>query len=178
MAIGQKIAESRKRVGISQQDLAKRVPVTREAIAKYETGDRKFPDDLRSAFCLGLDDALFIKEIQKDATGGTYLPYLDGPIILHEYASLIFMAKRELKEATSHLAEIDVTKPNQLLTDSEVEHIKRTIRELLDAAAAADTLVINLCSRFNLSYSNEVKNWINTLIARQMKQSQWSIKED
>lgn len=173
MAIGEKITESRRRLGISQQELASRVPVTRESIAKYETG-REVPEDLRSVFCQGLDDALFTKEMQREATGGTYIPYLDGPIILHEYASLIFRARKELKEAKDHLIEIDVTKPTAMMSDSEIEHVKRTIRELLDAIATADTLVIDLCARFNFSYNTEVKSWITSLIARQMKQSRWT----
>lgn len=173
MAIGEKIAESRRRLGISQQELSTRIPVTRESIAKYETG-RDVPEDLRSVFCQGLDDALFTKDMQREATGGTYIPYLDGPIILHEYASLIFRSRKELKEAKDHLAEIDVTKPIEMMSESEVQHVKRTIRELLDAIATADTLVIDLCSRFGFSYNTEVKNWITSLIARQMKQSRWT----
>lgn len=173
MAIGMKVAEARKRLGLSQQELSTKVPVTREAIAKYETGKRPFPEDLLPSFCEGLDDALFTKEIQRESTGGAYIPYLDGPIVEHHPASLIFLARKELKEAKAHLNEIDVSKPLSMMSEQEKDHLHRTIYELLDAAAAAETLAIDICSRFNLSYTSEVKQWIGSLMGRQLIQRRY-----
>lgn len=172
--IGQKLTETRRRLCITQQELSQRVPSSRESIAKYETGDRTFPDDLAGPYCVGLDDALFIKEVQNYYTSGVYIPYLNGPKILHEFASLIFLARRELKEAKTHLDEIDLTKPVEMMNESEIEHIQKTIYELLDAAASSETLVMDLCERFNFSYTQIVKQWVTSLEIRQMKKRRYS----
>ncbi|UOE96051.1 helix-turn-helix transcriptional regulator [Alkalihalobacillus sp. LMS39] len=172
MAIGKVIAETRDRLEISQREFADRVPSSREAIAKYETGERKFPDDLVPAYCEGLNDAIFIKQVQRECTNGVYIPYLDGPLVDHHPASLIFRARKELKEAKEHLGQIDSSKPLAFMTDAEIDHIKRTIHELLDAAAASETLVIDICSRFDFSYNDTIKQWIHSLTARQLKARQ------
>jgi len=43
MKLGKEMANARKRKGITQEGLASNTPVSRESIAKYETGARTFP---------------------------------------------------------------------------------------------------------------------------------------
>ncbi|MED4126511.1 hypothetical protein P4641_21500, partial [Halalkalibacterium halodurans] len=119
-------------------------------------------------YCEALDDAVFTLERQREATGGVYIPYLNGPIIERSPAGLTFLARRELKQANEHLNQIDVSKPVDMMTEAETSHVKKTLNELLDAAAAAQTLVIDLCGRLNMSFGNEVKQWQGSLMARQM----------
>jgi len=46
MAIGKRLAEERARIGLSREELARRVGVSYSAIAKYETGERTPPPDV------------------------------------------------------------------------------------------------------------------------------------
>ncbi|MCK0471430.1 helix-turn-helix transcriptional regulator [Halalkalibacter sp. APA_J-10(15)] len=163
---GQLIAESRKRKRISQRELSQNMPTSREAIAKYETNARPVPKELKPFFAHSLDDAHFILEMSNDITGGATIPYLDGEKVEHHYASLTFLAIKELREAKEHLKEINISKPLPFMAEHEVDHIKRTIRELLDSIAASQTLVIDLMQHFDLSYVNEVKQWKSSLMAR------------
>lgn len=160
------IAEARKRKGISQSELASRVPTSREAIAKYETNARKIPKQLQPMLSNAFDDARFILQQQAEITGGITIPYLDGEMIEHHYASLTFLAIKELREAKEHLKQIDVSKPTAFMSESEVDHIERTIRELLDSAAAAQTLAIDLMQNFDMSFVSEMKQWHGSLLAR------------
>ncbi|MBP3951156.1 helix-turn-helix domain-containing protein [Bacillus suaedae] len=163
---GQLIAESRKRQGISQNELASKVPTSRESIAKYETNARKTPKEMQPFLTQALDDPLFILKQQDEITGGVTIPYLDGELIDHHYASLTFLAIKELREAETHLEDIDLSKPVAFMRCHEADHIQRTIRELLDSAAAAQTLAIDLMNNFDFSYVEEIKQWKASLMAR------------
>ncbi|TPE70638.1 helix-turn-helix domain-containing protein [Halalkalibacterium halodurans] len=168
MAIGTDIAAARQRKGLTQHELAEKLPFCRSSVALHETGRREVNKEDWKYYCQALDDAVFTLKRQRDATGGVYIPYLDGPIVEHNPAALTFLARRELKQAKEHLNEIDVSKPVDMMSGAETSHVERTINELLDAAAAAQTLVIDLCSRLDMSFSKEVKQWQGSLMARQM----------
>ncbi|MET3508432.1 helix-turn-helix domain-containing protein [Halalkalibacter oceani] len=165
MSIGQLVAESRQRTGLTQQELATRTAYSRSRIANHETGKRGVRKEDWPEYCEGLDDAQFTLELHRMATGGVYIPHLDGPQVDHHPAALTYLARKELKEAKEHINQIDFAKPVSVMEDHELHHIEKTVHELLDAQAAAQTLVINLCSHLGLSYNDQVKRWIGRRMA-------------
>ncbi len=60
MSIGKEVAMARKRKGITQEQLSLEIPVSRESLAKYETEQRRLPEDLRKCITEGIDDATVV----------------------------------------------------------------------------------------------------------------------
>ncbi|KMK77601.1 helix-turn-helix domain-containing protein [Alkalihalobacillus pseudalcaliphilus] len=169
MSLGEQIAESRKRTGLTQQELATRTSYSRSRVANHETGGRAIVKEDWPSYCAGLNDAEFTLELHSLATGGIYTPYLNGPLVEHHPASLAFLIRQQIKEAKEHMEQINFSKPFSVLSDSEIDHIEATIDELLDVQAAAQTLVIDLCSRLDgLSFNGQVKRWIGSRTAMGM----------
>ncbi|MBP3950304.1 helix-turn-helix domain-containing protein [Bacillus suaedae] len=165
MAIGNLIQEARERKQLTQEELAERIPFTRGSVSHFERGSRELNRDDYAIFCEGLDDARFTLELHRASTGGVYIPYLDGPKVDHHPASLTYLARKELKEAKEHITKINFSKPISVMEEFELNHIERTVQELLDAQAAAQTLVINLCSHLEISFNDQVKRWIGSRTA-------------
>ena len=168
MAIGTRIQKARKRLGMSQQELADDSFIHRSLVSKHESGERTCHRENWKDYVKGMDDARFTLDVHAEATGGVYIPYLDGDYVTHDIAALIYLSKREIEIALQHMDDIDASKPATMLSEIEVDHIKKTNKELLDVCAATMTLVIDNCTAHNLSFNQEVKNWIATLKARRL----------
>ena len=92
MTMGEKILNMRKARGWSQEELADRIGVTRQAVSRWEAGSAK-PDadkivclcvlfSISSDYLLGLDEKISIKGgIQKPSEGKNWLQYIKCKII-------------------------------------------------------------------------------------------------
>lgn len=169
MDIGKELADARKRQGYSQEQLSLELPVSRESLAKYETGSRRLPDDMRQPIAEAVDDAEYYFATWTDAAGVVSIPYLNGEYIDQHPASMVFLVKRETDEALEQLTSVDWIKPVQARTDLEKEDIKKLIFELLDAAASIINLVAIICREYGFSMKHIFKQWRITLKARRLK---------
>ena len=78
MTTGQKIYECRKRAGITQEELAERLGVSRQAVSKWEA-DASFPETenilgLCELFCVSADELLFGREPAAPGESGKGAP--------------------------------------------------------------------------------------------------------
>ncbi|WP_152414386.1 hypothetical protein [Halalkalibacterium ligniniphilum] len=76
-------------------------------------------------------------ELHRQATGGVFIPYMNGPQVDHHPAALTYLARKELKEAKEHIKEIDFSKPLGVMEDFELQHIEETVHELLDVSSTS-----------------------------------------
>ncbi|MBT2603775.1 helix-turn-helix transcriptional regulator [Bacillus sp. ISL-53] len=169
MAIGRELAEARKRQGYSQEQLSLDLPVSRESLAKYETGARRLPVDMRQPIAEAVDDIEFYFATWSEAAGEVSIPYLNGDYIDQHPASMVFLVKRETDEALEQLKKVCWVKPIHTRTDSEKEEINRLIFELLDSAASTINLVAIVCREYGFSMNKVFKQWRLTLKARRYK---------
>ncbi|SFM44226.1 helix-turn-helix domain-containing protein [Salibacterium qingdaonense] len=166
MKTGEVVAQARKERDLSQQELSELLNVSRESVSQYETGRGTIPEDLRTATVKALDDPQVTIAMWAESTGGVSVPYLDGPMIDHHPAALMDLAKKELHEAEASLEDVPTTKPLSMFTDEDVKMVRKSNKELLDAAAVILTQVADNCKLLRKSFSREIKEWITTLIAR------------
>jgi transcriptional regulator with XRE-family HTH domain len=169
VAIGTEVANARKRKGYTQEQLTLDLPISRESLAKYETGDRRFPKDMYLPVAEKLDDEEFYFITWNEAAGVVSIPYFDGEYIEHHSASMKHLAQIETNEALDHLERACWYKPVHSRSDSEKEEMKKVLRELLDAAASMVNLVAVICREYDFSMKDVFKQWRLTLRARRLQ---------
>nr|WP_309099097.1 helix-turn-helix transcriptional regulator [Fredinandcohnia onubensis] len=169
MTIGTKIANARKRQGYTQEEFVSDLPVSRESLAKYETGDRKFPFDLRKMVAERLDDEEFYFTAWNESAGEVSIPYFDGDHVDHHPASLKHLVQSETNEALEQLERACWFKPIHSSSETEKQEMKRVIHELLDAAASMINLVAVICREYDFSMKDIFKEWRMTLKIRRLR---------
>ncbi|CEG25969.1 helix-turn-helix domain-containing protein [Bacillus sp. B-jedd] len=168
MAIGEALAKARKRQGYSQEDLSAHLPISRESVAKYETGSRRLPDDMRKPIAEALDDVEYYFVTWKEAAGEVAIPFLNGEHVDHHPSSMAFMVKGETAEALQHLEKVSWTKPVHTRTEAEKEDMKKVLFELLDAAASIINLVAIVAREYRFSLKEIFKVWRVSLKLRKL----------
>lgn len=169
LKIGEELARARKRQGLTQEQLSFELPVSRESLAKYELGSRKYPEDMRPIIAQQIDDVEFYFVTWNDAAGVVSLPYLNGDYIDQHPSSMAFLVKKETDEAMDQLRRVCWTKPIHTVNDMEKDEVKRAIFETLDAAASMINLVAVICREYKFSMKKLFAEWRLTLKARKME---------
>lgn len=166
MALSERIVQKRNHNDWKQKDLADMMPTSRESVSKWETGRQNVPEDLRPDLIAALDDGQAAIYMWGVATGGVYIPYLDGDRVDHHFAAMMNLTKKEIDEAEALMKEAETTVPYKLWSGSEIETINRANMELLDAASAILSLVSDNIERTGGSFTNQIRRWQKTLIDR------------
>lgn len=169
LSVGQAISQSRKEKGITQQQLAMKWNYSREAISKYETEDRGFPEELRQVACNDLDDPYVITAVEEEATGGLNIPDINGDYIDTHPAALSYLVQREADEALQHVRQMDWIKPVKHRSEQEKQEMYKVLLELLDAVASMKKLIAVICKEYKFSIKELIKAWRITLKARYWK---------
>lgn len=168
MSIGKALANAREGK-YTQEELSFELPVSREAISKYETENRKVPDDLMPQFSRKLDDPFLNMALEFQATGGSSIPFLNGDYIDRHPAAMKDLVQRETNEALEHLANACMIKPIHLRTDQEKQEMLQVVMELLDSQASMKNLVAVICKEYKFSMKEIFETWRVTLKARKWK---------
>lgn len=166
MAIGELLASARKRQGITQEELSTDLPISRESLAKYETGSRRVPDDMRRPIAEALDDVEFYFNTWQEAAGDVSIPYFNGDYVDQHPASMVFLVKTEIAEALEQLSQVSWAKPIHTRSAAEREDMKRVVAELLDASASIINLIAILCREYRFSMKDVFKAWKLSLKVR------------
>lgn len=166
VAIGEELAKARKRQGYTQEQLASGLPLSRESIAKYETGARKLPDDMRRPIAEAVDDVEFYFITWNEAAGEVSIPFFNGEFVDQHPASMVFLVKQETVEALEHLRRVSWVKPIHMRNQAEREDMEKVVFELLDAAASIINLVAVVSREYRFSMKKLFKQWRLTLKAR------------
>jgi transcriptional regulator with XRE-family HTH domain len=168
MSAGTAVAQARDGK-YTQEQLSIELYCSREAVSKYETGQRKIPKDLLPRISKTLDDPFLDISLGLEATGGVGIPVLNGEYIDIHPASMKDLVQRETDEALEHLAQLCVVKPLHLRKEQEREEVKKVIFELWDAAASIKNLAALLIKKCEYSSKELDEQWKVTLKARGMK---------
>jgi transcriptional regulator with XRE-family HTH domain len=166
MSAGQAVAQARKDKGFTQDQLSLDLYCSREAVSKYETGERKIPKDLRPNISQTLDDPHLYMEIAMEATGKVGIPVLNGDFIDTHPAAMKDLVQRETNEALDNLDRASMIKPIHLRTDEERQEMRQVVMELLDSIASMMNLVAVICKEYKFSMKEIFGSWRATLKAR------------
>lgn len=165
MSIGKALANAREGK-YTQEELSFELPVSREAISKYETENRRIPKDLMPRFSQTLDEPYFYMEMAAEATGKVSIPVLNGDYIDRHPASMKDLVQRETNEALDNLERVSMIKPVHLRTDEERQEMRKVVMELLDSIASMMNLVAVICKEYKFSMKEIFQAWRATLKAR------------
>jgi len=163
------LTSARKRKGYSQRSLALKedVHVSKESIAKYESGTRKIPNDMYEHLSKAIDDTQLYFESWEATTGHVSIPFLDGPVILRQAAAMVHLVKKEAIEAIEQVEKTCWYTPPDHRSKEDLEALNR---ELLDSAASMMNLVAVLCEENGLSMKDTFQKWRVSLKARKYEQ--------
>lgn len=167
--LGTELAEARKRQGLTQEQLAMDLPVSRETIAKYETNQRKFQKDLYELVAHRVDDPEYYFATWNEAAGHVSIPYFNGDYIDRHPASMKYMVQQETNEALNQMERVCWAKPIRIQNETEREEAKHVIHEILDAAASMINLVAVLCKEYDFSMKSIYKIWWSSIKTRGWK---------
>jgi transcriptional regulator with XRE-family HTH domain len=166
MKIGEEVAKARKRKGLTQEQLAMELPMSRELIAKCEKGNRKLQPDMRKHVAEGLDDPEYYFMTWNEATGYVSIPYLNGDYIDQHPSSMKHLVKKEANEALDRLGKVCWVKPVSIRSSREREEMKQVVHELLDAVTSMINLVAVICREYNFSMKEIFLAWRVTVRAK------------
>lgn len=169
MAIGQKLAEARDRMNITQEQLALGINYSTSAVGKWEKESRRMPKHMFSQVAETIDDVEFYFETWNEAAGEVAIPFLNGDHVDQHPSSMAFLVKKETNEALDQINRVCWVKPIHTRTDTEREEMQRLIFELLDAAASTINLVAVVCREYRFSMRKIFQQWRMTLKARRLQ---------
>nr|BDD46671.1 hypothetical protein 14 [Bacillales bacterium] len=168
MSVGKTIANARREKDITQQQLSMDLYCSREAVSKYETGDRPIPEDLRPKISQRVDHPYVYLEMQLEATGGVGIPVFNGDYIDKHPAAMKDLVQNETNEALDHLGQACMIKPAHMRSEQEKQEMLKVIMELLDSVASMMNLIAVICKEYKFSMKEIFKSWRATLKARRM----------
>lgn len=163
----QEMPEARKRQGLSQDDLSLRTFTSRSAIAGYETGRRNMPDDLVREVAQSLDDPELYFSAWSHIAGDVSIPIMNGKNVEAFSSSMVFLVKRETKEALEHVEDMPWYLP---ASERPKEVVEDTIMEVLDSVASMLNLVVCLCRENKIPMSRIFRKWQVTMKNRGYQQ--------
>ncbi len=138
----------------------------RESLAKYETEQRRLPEDLRKCITEGIDDPQLFFKMWSEAAGYVSIPFFNGEHIDFHPTSMRYMVYQETNEALEQLDTVCWFKPSQAWSESEKEDLKKVMHEILDATGSMMSLVAVLCDQYGISMKEVFKYWKVSLRAR------------
>jgi transcriptional regulator with XRE-family HTH domain len=159
LAIGTSIAEARKRQVKTQQELSHGINYSREAISKFETGDRAIPKEIYPMIAQNIDDPQLFFEIWKENAGHVSLPYFDGDYIDQHPTSMMYLVQKETSEALEAIRNANWSKPAKMCSQNEREYMRQVLKETLDAAASMINLVACICKEYGFSMRDLFREW-------------------
>jgi transcriptional regulator with XRE-family HTH domain len=159
VAIGNEIAAARKRQVISQQEVSQGINYSREAVSKFESGDRTIPKEVVQKIAQNIDDPRLYFETWKENSGFVSVPFFDGDYIDQHPASMMYLVQKETGEALDSIKSATWSKPAKMCTQEEKDHLKQVLKENLDAAASMINLVACMCKEHGFSMRDLFREW-------------------
>ncbi|MBO0962528.1 helix-turn-helix transcriptional regulator [Neobacillus sp. MM2021_6] len=159
MAIGASIAEARKRQEKTQLDVSHGINYSREALSKFETGDREIPKEIIPKIAQNIDDPRLYFDTWKDSSGFVSVPYFDGDYIDQHPTSMMYLVQKETAEALEAIESAVWSKPASMFSQEEKDHMKQVLKENLDAAASMINLVASMCKAHDFSMRDLFREW-------------------
>ena len=159
MAIGTAVAEARKRQEKTQQDVSQGINYSREAISKFETGDRPIPKEVISKITHNIDDPQLYFDSWKETSGFVSIPYFDGDYIEQHPTSMMYLVQKETAEALEAIESAAWSKPASMFSTEERDHMKQVLKENLDAATSMINLVACICKVHDFSMKDLFREW-------------------
>lgn len=144
----QSMKEMRK--GETQEQLAMKLNVSREAVSKYENGRSQLPPDISRSMMLKKENPWFALAIRNEYTR-TGPIRLDGPNVDLHRSSVREKTLEELEEVMNILRNFSFAKPLKNLSHWEEPELENLLEEVVEAITAMEHLAAVVCEEAGIS---------------------------
>lgn len=152
MRVGQALRDARVQSGITQNELADELFVSRSLVAMVETGKRDLPNEVVPAAVTKLDCGFLMMEVAAAYTGGAFVTRLNGKNVDLHRASTRDWVEEEFTEAVESVATSKIANKPQALSQDERQSIEESIMQIMDALVAGMHHIVVLCNDYGFSH--------------------------
>lgn len=138
------------RNGETQEQLAMKLNVSREAVSKYENGRAKPPADITRSMMQRNENPWFPLAIRNEYTQ-TGPIRLDGPNVDLHRSSVREKTLEELEEVMNILQKFSFAKPLRNLSHWEQPELEKLLEEVVEAITAMEHLAAVVCEEASIS---------------------------
>lgn len=163
MKVGKTLKDMRLRQGLTQENIANELHVSKQLVSHLENNRRNMTEDLVKSSIHTFDDAQFGFEMAHETASDyiTPLATANKGIEWHRLA-LEEAFKREAKEAIEHFDKVSLLKHPDFATKEEIEQIKAGVKELLDVQIAINSFLARLEQAYPISIKKCMQKRIAT----------------
>ncbi|MYL44625.1 helix-turn-helix domain-containing protein [Virgibacillus halodenitrificans] len=149
--VGKALKEMRKSEGLTQEQLAMELNLSKSMICEIERGNRKLQEDVAHYSLKNLDNPLYALDIVHEFSDGYTAPRLSGNAVeWHRLAMEEFVLK-ETQEVIQILEDVSLVKAPEASNLEELKQVEVVIGELIDAETAIGNLKAILADQYKLS---------------------------
>lgn len=148
MGVGTLQAEARKEAGITQQDFANEINLSRPMVAAIETERRRMPRDVMKKAVETLDCGFYAMEAAQEVLGEAWITKLDN-MDLHRSA----VREKAIEELQEVMKEIAATSSVSPPGTGQHEQLKTVLIESIDAIVCLSHFVAVYCKDYGLSWT-------------------------
>lgn len=151
-----KVSEAMKemRKGVTQQQMASELNLSREAVSAYETGRARIPQDVSQHLMSKNENPWFAFAIRNEYTK-TGPMRLNGPNFDGHRSAVREKTIEEVKEVLVTLESFSFAKPLQNISEWEHPKAKLLAEHIIEAVTALEHTLAVLCDEAGLSYNEE-----------------------
>lgn len=135
----------------TQEQLARKLNVSRETVSKYESGRSKIPQDIALAMMAKKENPRFAFALRNEYTK-TGPVWLDGPNVDLHRSSVREKTLEEMKEAVALLEAFSFARPLDTLPDWEAPRLDELLDEVAHAVTAMEIFMAIVCKEAGRSY--------------------------
>ncbi len=155
MAVGQfgpALEEVLKRTGDTRNKAGAAAHVDASLIGKIVKGTRKPSKEVMASTTEYYDDGQLYIAAAGEVTHGAFVPWLNN-VDLHK-SSVHLKTIEEIHEAMDALMLAPITKTKEQLAETDLQQIKRTMMECVEAITALTHYVAILCNEYRFSWTD------------------------
>jgi transcriptional regulator with XRE-family HTH domain len=144
--------ETREALGLTQQDFAKGINLSRSTITMIEQGKRKMPKDVMGRAVEVMDDGIYAMAAAQEVIGYSWIPILDGPNVDLHRASVAARTNKEVREFLEAMEDICVANPPHSISEHDSAKLDEALDEAADAVVALLHYIAIICREYKKSW--------------------------
>jgi transcriptional regulator with XRE-family HTH domain len=165
MSVGSAMKHARARHGMTQQDLADEVFLSRSMIAENERGGKRIPRDVAPKAARRLDDGFLAMELAHEFTGGAGAGRLNGTAVDLHRSSVKAKTDEEIAEFKQELDSFCMVNAPGSITAEQRAKLQDLLIEGCDVIVAVKHLLAVACEDYGISYYGTWDIWKKKALA-------------
>src|SRR5690606_7133366 len=147
--LGQVLREEREAAGLTQEAVARRIPVNRSLVSRWESGETAIGPEMLKRLAEIIGSERLYREAALAVSSVFVSPALDGAVDLHR-ANVLAVWREEMQEALEIINEVEraITRAPEGVTEQDRQRIREAVHQVIDLEAACEHLVAALARTY------------------------------